>query len=66
MRCGFRSMMPHTPALHGERPTYGEHRKPTFTPRITARRLMAKFIWRPNSFAPYRIMMLRRLWKPIR
>lgn len=63
---GFRSTMRQTPALHGERPTYGRVRKPIFTPRIKARRLMAPFIWRKNSFAPYRIMMLARLWKPIR
>lgn len=55
-------------ALCAERPLYGKKdRRPyAFSPRIAARRKMAKLIWRPNSFAPYRIMMLRRLWKSTR
>ncbi len=54
--------------LRDERPLYGKKpRRPyAFSPRIAARQKMAKLIWRKNSFAPYRIMMLRRLWKPTR
>jgi hypothetical protein len=46
-----------------ERPTYGKRMRPVFTPRITARRLMARFVWRVGSHLQYRAMIYKRLWK---
>lgn len=52
------------PSLCPDRPSYGKRRRPILTPRIQARRLIARITWGQRSFAPYRIMILRRYFKP--
>ena len=46
-----------------ERPSYGKRRKPIFTPRIKARRMMARMLYHPRFTLRYRIMIMRRLFR---